>query len=121
MENFRIERLQIAQIGPFKDIDINFRPKKEIDKAEIHILTGGNGTGKSTVLQCLSFPKSSDGEIVVNKFWSIKPLSSFTVSYKVSSPPMKWFLNQGQLGPNHWIPILSEYNNLWLCCMAPLS
>lgn len=113
MENFRIERLQIAQIGPFRDIGINFRPKKENDKAEVHILTGGNGTGKSTILQCLSFPKSSSGELIVNKFWTNKPISSFTIDYSVSpsSPPMKWYLNQGQLQSNHRIPILNDYKN----------
>lgn len=111
MENFRIERLQVAQIGPFRDIEINFKPKKEVDKAEIHILTGENGTGKSTILQCLSFPKFSSGEVIVNKFWTTKPLSSFTIQYSVSSPPMKWYLNQGQLRSDHWGPILNEYNS----------
>ncbi len=113
MENFRIVSLEINEIGPFKHLKVNFPVKEESDKAEIHILTGGNGTGKSTILQCLSFPKSSNGELIVNKFWTNKPISSFTIDYSTSpsSPPMKWYLNQGNLQSNHWVPILNDYNN----------
>lgn len=113
MENFRIESLQIAQVGPFRDVEMNFKPKKVNDKAEIHILTGGNGTGKSTILQCLSFPKYYNGDLIVNKFWTNKPTSSFTIGYSVSpaSPPMKWYLSQGNLDSNNWVPRLVEYSN----------
>lgn len=111
MENFRIESLQISQVGPFNDVEIKFKQKQSNDKAEIHILTGGNGTGKSTILQCLSFPKYYNGELIVNKFWTNKPISSFTIGYSSSFPPMKWYLTQGSLQPNHWIPLLVDYSN----------
>jgi predicted ATP-binding protein involved in virulence len=54
MENFRIESLEINKIGAFEHIKMDFPKKTDPDKAEIHILTGENGTGKSTILTCLT-------------------------------------------------------------------
>ena len=54
MENFRIESLEINKIGAFEHIKMDFPQKTDPDKAEIHILTGENGTGKSTVLEALA-------------------------------------------------------------------
>ncbi len=53
MENFRIESLEINKIGAFEHIKMDFPKKTDPDKAEIHILTGENGTGKSTILEAL--------------------------------------------------------------------
>ncbi|MCU0327091.1 MAG: AAA family ATPase [Spirosomaceae bacterium] len=50
----RITRLEAQNIGPFEDLKIDFEEKVIKDKAEIHILTGENGTGKSTVLMLLA-------------------------------------------------------------------
>jgi len=58
MRNFRIESLEINEIGPFEHLKIYFPLKKDQDKAEIHILTGENGTGKSTILEALIYPIS---------------------------------------------------------------
>lgn len=59
MGNFRIESLEINEIGPFEHLNIAFPQKgksfKNIDKAEIHILTGGNGTGKSSILEAIIY------------------------------------------------------------------
>ncbi len=60
MDNFRIERLVINKIGPFEHLKLDFPLKKELDKAEIHILTGENGTGKSTILEALIYPINID-------------------------------------------------------------
>jgi predicted ATP-binding protein involved in virulence len=54
MENFRIESLEINKIGAFEHLKMDFPKKKDPEKAEIHILTGENGTGKSTILECLA-------------------------------------------------------------------
>ena len=54
MENFRIESLEINKIGAFEHIKMDFPKKTDPDKAEIHILTGENGTGKSTILENLT-------------------------------------------------------------------
>ena len=52
MENFRIESLEINKIGAFEHIKMDFPKKTDPDTAEINILTGENGTGKSTILEC---------------------------------------------------------------------
>lgn len=56
MENFRISRLEVNNIGPFGHLVMDFpeKPAGMDDRAEIHILTGENGTGKTTVLEMLS-------------------------------------------------------------------
>jgi predicted ATP-binding protein involved in virulence len=50
----RITRLELKNVGVFDEQVINFRPKGDPDKAEVHILTGVNGSGKSTVLFALA-------------------------------------------------------------------
>jgi predicted ATP-binding protein involved in virulence len=50
----RISRLALQNIGVFENELIEFRPKVDSNKAEIHILTGKNGTGKSTILYALA-------------------------------------------------------------------
>ncbi|MDI9873589.1 AAA family ATPase [Flectobacillus rivi] len=54
MENFRIESLEISQVGVFNNLKIDFPEKKNAGLAEIHILTGENGTGKTTILEMLA-------------------------------------------------------------------
>jgi predicted ATP-binding protein involved in virulence len=56
MENINISAITIRQIGPFDQLTLEFPAKPDTmpDKAEIHILTGENGTGKSTVLELLA-------------------------------------------------------------------
>jgi predicted ATP-binding protein involved in virulence len=71
MENFRIESLEIDKIGAFEHIKMDFPKKTDPDKAEIHILTGENGTGKSTVLEYISQTGSMDMNIsfLKKKIW----------------------------------------------------
>jgi predicted ATP-binding protein involved in virulence len=69
MENFRIESLEINKIGAFEHIKMDFPKKTDPDKAEIHILTGENGTGKSTVLEALAeIGKTQISDIEQNSF-----------------------------------------------------
>lgn len=49
----KIRSLQLKNIGVFEDETIHF-PEKKSEGAEIHILTGQNGTGKTTILQALA-------------------------------------------------------------------
>lgn len=55
MNNFRISRLEVNNIGPFGHLVMDFpeKPPGMDEQAEIHILTGENGTGKTTVLEML--------------------------------------------------------------------
>lgn len=61
MKALRITQLDLRQIGPFGDLTLHFpeKPSGMEDKAEIHILTGENGTGKTTVLEMLAMGLSN--------------------------------------------------------------
>jgi predicted ATP-binding protein involved in virulence len=50
----KIRKLQLKNIGVFDDETIEFQPCPAKDKAEIHILTGQNGSGKTTILMALA-------------------------------------------------------------------
>jgi predicted ATP-binding protein involved in virulence len=50
----KIRKLQLKNIGVFDDETIEFPPCPTKNKAEIHILTGQNGSGKSTILLALA-------------------------------------------------------------------
>ena len=50
----KIRKLQLKNIGVFDDETIEFHPCPAKDKAEIHIFTGQNGSGKSTILMALA-------------------------------------------------------------------
>ena len=62
----KIRSLTLKHIGVFEDETIVFSEKKEKDRAEIHILTGQNGTGKTTILQALA-----------SKMLEVKPFVEF--------------------------------------------
>lgn len=49
----RIRKLYLKEIGPFDEVEFEFKPQEK-GKAEIHILTGPNGSGKTTVLHALA-------------------------------------------------------------------
>ncbi len=50
----RITQIELNHIGVFESEEIVFEPCPTAGKAEIHIFTGTNGTGKSTVLKALA-------------------------------------------------------------------
>ena len=88
MENFRIESLEINKIGAFEHLKMVFPEKKKLyeDLAEIHILTGENGTGKSTVLMVLtSIADNSNEKDYFGRIWRDNTdnyNSSHQISYK---------------------------------------
>ncbi len=49
----RIKSLQLNNVGVFENELIEFKPCPSKGKAEIHIFTGTNGTGKSTLLKAM--------------------------------------------------------------------
>src|SRR5438132_1490018 len=62
MEDLRITGLVINNVGVFEHLDLSFKKKSLKDKAEIHIFTGENGTGKTTLLEALTyFDKAYNG------------------------------------------------------------
>ena len=56
MQPMRVAKLEIHHVGPFGDLVLNFleKPAGIENKAEIHILTGENGTGKTTILEVMA-------------------------------------------------------------------
>ncbi|AFK03100.1 hypothetical protein Emtol_1960 [Emticicia oligotrophica DSM 17448] len=75
----RITRLEAKGIGPFEDLNIEFKPKPAgmENKAEIHILTGENGTGKSTILMLLScYADKTNDNLILSRFRSKKIVQS---------------------------------------------
>ena len=57
MRNFRITALFAKYIGPFENLSLELKEKNNPDEAEVHVFTGENGTGKSTILYLLTaFP-----------------------------------------------------------------
>lgn len=62
----RIAQLELKNIGVFDHQIFEFEPNTEEENAEIHILTGVNGSGKSTVLYALA--SIFDAGSVVSRF-----------------------------------------------------
>lgn len=54
MEDLRITGLTLFNVGVFEHLELSFEKLPLKDKAEIHIFTGENGTGKSTLLEALT-------------------------------------------------------------------
>ncbi len=63
----KIRKLQLKNIGVFDDETIEFQPCPTKDKAEIHIFTGQNGTGKTTLLMALANSFTNFSTDTVNK------------------------------------------------------
>jgi len=51
---FRIDKIIVEGYGPFKSNIFTFPKKKNQEKAEIHLFTGQNGSGKSTILSIIA-------------------------------------------------------------------
>lgn len=50
----RVETIYLKKTGPFAELRLDFQPKLAEDKADVHILVGQNGTGKSTILTAVA-------------------------------------------------------------------
>lgn len=77
---FAIRRLVASQIGPFTDLDIDFWENKDPHKAEIHILTGDNGTGKSTILHMLANCLPGGSALLYDKLRNPR-VSNYTLNF----------------------------------------
>ena len=55
MEDMRITGLTLNNVGVFEHLELSFNKKQLLDKAEIHIFTGENGTGKTTLLEAMTY------------------------------------------------------------------
>ena len=86
MDNFRISKLEVNNIGPFGHLELDFpeKPAGMSDRAEIHILTGENGTGKTTVLEMLAAAPLNSPTNLSQKSRFSDPRSDFYIRYEPS-------------------------------------
>ncbi len=54
MNPYRIESLHLTKVGPFEELELTLPVSPSNGEAEVHILTGENGTGKTSVLEAIS-------------------------------------------------------------------
>lgn len=104
----RIKSVAVNGIGPFSKLNIQFGAKKRIDLADIHILTGDNGCGKTTLLNILiseigglkylkdrvnnEFEKNSYSVIFEESEWNLTQEFSWEHK-KYSNEPINWVGN----------------------------
>lgn len=50
----RFSSFGLRKVGPFSEIRVDLPEKSNPNEAEVHIFTGTNGTGKSTLLRCFA-------------------------------------------------------------------
>jgi predicted ATP-binding protein involved in virulence len=115
MKPFRITKLDINNIGPFGNFSMVFpeKPKSIGDKAEIHILTGENGTGKSTILEILSYafrhdiPKVAKTRFLDNKSNGVITFSDNTI--------LNWHMQGGEFERVNFtqIKIVQKFFESW--------
>ncbi|MDZ7898590.1 MAG: AAA family ATPase [Arcicella sp.] len=115
MENFRIESLEINKIGAFEHLKMDFPKKKDPEKAEIHILTGENGTGKSTILECFV---ESIMPLIQDRHTSFHKKSHylqgiFGVKFE-NYPPSQFIYHGGYFLPTSSTPVfIGDYQNTY--------
>ena len=63
-----IRKLVLEKVACFDHAEIEFQPGRDPDKADIHILVGPNGTGKSTILMALAQVFSRNGIVLQKRF-----------------------------------------------------
>lgn len=112
----RITQLELQNIGAFEHQIIEFRPKPNPEKAEIHILTGSNGSGKSTILYALASMISP--ELLRPRFHENKGESQAKVTFSHTGVPSGEFVINDNSAQNPItgtsINIIHAYQNIAL-------
>ncbi|MCG8421041.1 MAG: AAA family ATPase [Proteobacteria bacterium] len=72
----RLERLLLHDVGPFADLDIQFRERPDANKADLHMFVGPNGSGKSTILYALAQMFSHETVLLARRLGSDESYAS---------------------------------------------
>ncbi len=108
-----ISKLELKDIGVFDHLVIEFGRKLREDLADIHILTGINGTGKSTILYALAGP--IDYSSIIKRFRSEN--SSIAINYEKSNKkdktPYEVILKQSDKALVYNKLTVSEIHKYW--------
>jgi AAA domain/AAA domain, putative AbiEii toxin, Type IV TA system len=59
----KVRRIELAGIGPFKHLEIDLPAGKPDDRANVVLLTGPNGSGKTTILRAIATALSGRDEL----------------------------------------------------------
>ena len=114
MKPFRISKLEINNIGPFGNLVLDFpeKPASARDKAEIHILTGENGTGKSTVLEILTVGLQKVSDVLYGKSRFDDSQSFFELSFN-NQEKSRWNSERGRFSTKNWtvLTVLKQYQD----------
>ncbi|MCP9763305.1 AAA family ATPase [Lacihabitans soyangensis] len=98
MEDFKIKGISINNIGVFENFNLEFKPKKNEDKAEIHIITGENGSGKSTLLMLLAgmLNPLQSNPTLISRFRFKDEKSNYKILF-FNNEHIKYYNNNGNL------------------------
>lgn len=66
------KRLVLHNLGPFRDFELRFEPGTDPTRADIHLLVGINGTGKTTLLHAIAVALSLVPPILLQP-WATAP------------------------------------------------
>lgn len=66
----RFERLRLRAVGPFEDLELEFPPGTRDDLADVYLLVGANGSGKSSILRALASFFRADGPARARVWWT---------------------------------------------------
>jgi predicted ATP-binding protein involved in virulence len=66
----RIDSITLHEVGPFEDVQIDFPEGSNPDLADVYLLTGPNGCGKTTVLYAIAALVDNDSNLLRPRMWS---------------------------------------------------
>lgn len=83
----RFERIVLSRVGPFEALDLPFPEGSDPGKADVHLLVGPNGTGKTTLLQALGQLVTANDLGLVRRLWGQDSEVGVTYTYAPDRRP----------------------------------